>query len=423
MLGWLLLGIALLVRDIYWLWHDRENLQEVQKIATRPGGRAARHQALRDWAEGHPRSQLAGWLRLVWQSGEHGTRLDAAALTATIKHHSGNRHYGFNYVSRSAILLGLAFTSYGLCTTLLQIAPALRASGLAYEAWVAGVQLAMAQALGGMATAFSTSLAGVGITLLLTCCGMFLTKYHRRYLDEADTFIQSHVIPIFAAQTSQSETSALAGAVREVQKVLTTISEQYGELRKQLEETERIREDMEDMRRGLRTSVSQFCEGLTAFGQHVATFEAGARTVEETGTGLRTALMEGLGHVARSQEEGFEVIRQAQADGIARLELYRTEVIEPFRADVVDGSSRLRQQTETMLAHIRQLCDQAQAAHHAIGRVSETLDTTVADIGQRLTDVSREQLLRQQQSITDLARTTQDRVTQVTNLLDRVLRS
>lgn len=423
MVGWFGLGFFFFLRDCLYLRGDLQQLRGLRaKVDTAPEVEQKRA-VLEKWIAGRERVPLASWLRLVWQAGSHGSSLDAAALTESIQGQAHDRHYGFTYFSRSMILLGLAFTSWGLCRTLMSIVPAMQAVDLPYDAWVRGVQHALAAALGAMALAFTTSLLGILGTLVLNLLGTFLRRWHRNYVSEVLAFVQGRVIPYYAERAARDESDAVASALREVRSAIESIGAQYAELRAQIEDTERIREEMDEMRKGLRTAVGRFAEGVKQFGEHAALVDQGVRAFETTGVGLRTALMEGLGHVAESQQRGFEVIAQAQADGVASLNAYRQEVIEPFRQDLASRYAQQMTMAETMLRQIDESFTRLDASNRAVTRVSETLETSVQVFTDQMTTAVRNSMAEQNRSLEGFRNTSQQRVDEVTRLFADLLRT
>lgn len=258
------------------------------------------------WAEAHATSSIARWVFTAHNAALAGGVPDAAALTDAIWSHERERFQWVRFFGRYAILLGLFFTSIGLCVTLMDIGPALTAQGLNEAEWLSGVKKAMADALVGMSTAFYSSLVGIGITLLLQVLNLlFFLPAHEKHVVNLDGFVQGSLIPVFSAIAEKDRNDVIVHAMNRAEAMFQQSCEQFAESRAQYdrlyERAAAHAADLAGIRDTLTGSLSTFGERVTALAGQVDRLDGVSDKLRQSADAMGHAIEQGLSQIEATQ--------------------------------------------------------------------------------------------------------------------------
>ncbi len=338
--AWLALGLVMLVRDRVWLHQDVSRLSAVRAIVYEvPEPDHAEKLRLRGalvtWA-GSNSSPIARWLTILNNAVLVGGQVDASSFVDGIWAVEIRRHSAFTFLARFAILVGLLFTSAGLCKTLADVAPTLVQHAATPEEWVRRVQEAMSQALGGMSTAFHSSLAGIGISLLLFTLGYLLyLRKHDRYMADLEAFVQGGLIPVYSSIVEQDRSDVVREVLERVEESFGDVRQQYESILKkqteQLEQLAKYRSDLVLAGQGLAGAIESFTGGITLLKGVGGEMQQAAKAISVVmGAGVKK-----LVDTHREQEE--------------ELRRFQLDVIKPF-ADELTGQFREQREANDRLA-------------------------------------------------------------------------
>ncbi|MDV7271289.1 biopolymer transporter ExbB [Thioclava sp. A2] len=163
------------------------------------------------------------------------------------------------YITNLLIFLGLLGTFYGLATTVPAVVETIRAlapqegeSGLAvFDKLMAGLE----SQLGGMGTAFSSSLLGLAGSLVVGMLELFVSHGQNRFYRELEEWISSITRLSFTGADGEGEGSMVAG-------ILDHMSEQMDTLREMFMQTEAARQHTDAHLNTLAAGVVELAEQL-----------------------------------------------------------------------------------------------------------------------------------------------------------------
>jgi hypothetical protein len=210
------------------------------------------------------------------------------------------------YVTNLLIFLGLLGTFYGLATTVPAVVETIRA--LAPQEGESGLQVfdnlmgGLEAQLGGMGTAFSSSLLGLAGSLVVGLLELFVTHGQNRFYRELEEWISSITRLSFTGAEGEGEQSMVAG-------ILDHMAEQMATLRDLFAETEAGRIATDDR-------LNRLADGVVALSEHLGA-EVDARAAQALslqrmaeGQARLTAALEA--NAARMAEAGDEFDIQAE---------------------------------------------------------------------------------------------------------------
>lgn len=173
------------------------------------------------------------------------------------------------YVTNLLIFLGLLGTFYGLATTVPAVVETIRA--LAPQEGESGLQVfdklmsGLEAQLGGMGTAFSSSLLGLAGSLVVGLLELFVTHGQNRFYRELEEWISSITRLSFTGAEGEGEQSMVAG-------ILDHMAEQMSMLRDLFAETEAGRIATDER-------LNRLADGVVALSDHLGS-EIEARSAQ-----------------------------------------------------------------------------------------------------------------------------------------------
>lgn len=163
------------------------------------------------------------------------------------------------YLSNLLIFLGLLGTFYGLATTVPAVVETIRAlapqEGESAMAVFDKLMTGLEAQLGGMGTAFSSSLLGLAGSLVVGLLELFATHGQNRFYGELEEWISSITRLSFAGVEGESEASAGA-------EILDHMAEQMENLQNLMAGAEAARSATDDRLAGLTDAFGAFAQGL-----------------------------------------------------------------------------------------------------------------------------------------------------------------
>ncbi|MGD9918135.1 MAG: biopolymer transporter ExbB [Paenirhodobacter sp.] len=185
------------------------------------------------------------------------------------------------YLTNLLIFLGLLGTFYGLATTVPGVVDTIRAlapqgnegATVVFDRLMTGLE----SQLGGMGTAFSSSLLGLAGSLVVGLLELFVTHGQNRFYGELEEWISSITRLSFAAAEGEGETSAVA-------EILDHMAEQMDSLQTLFVRSENARGQTEIRLANLTEAFGALAQGLN-------------RDLE-----TRAAQVQMLGHMAEGQD-------------------------------------------------------------------------------------------------------------------------
>lgn len=353
MLGWLGAGVLVILWNHWLVYQDALDLAVVKDFVKDARGSNYEQKIqirleLFNWAQSKPTAPIARWIFTAHNAALAGAMPDAAALTDAIWSHERERFQWFRFFSRYAILLGLFFTSVGLCITLFDIRPALTASGLSEAEWLKGVKAAMALALGGMAVAFFSSLLGIFITLVLQFVNLVaFSRYHERHVINLDAYVQGSLIPVFSALVEKDRNDVIVHAMNRAEEMFKATCEQTIEVRQQYERLFTQTGEYAGHLKDLRDTLARALHGLTgqieSLGGQIERLDGVSGRLSQAAESMGGAIEHGLEQIEVTQRKVAEHVSIQQAESVkivASLERTRERLDEEARASA-SASKRL----------------------------------------------------------------------------------
>lgn len=337
--GYLALGVGTIIYYRFRLHADLRHFKRLKHEfeSVHPGSKSPKE--LKDWIGQFKQPSLAQWVRIADNSVRGGMLPDAAAITDALWSQERERYSLIRFLARNAIILGLLFTSLGLAKTLFEVSPALQASTGIGEQWVKNVQAAMGQALGGMSLAFTSSLWGLSVNLILSVLELLIFhRAHSRYIKELDTLIQEKLIPCFAfilEGQHRHRFETLKDAISKVSTGLSEVREQYERV---LDVQTRQQEALSRASDSLKQSSMLFDNQLKAFGTYMGGLGEAAK-----GMGAHTKRLE------EAIAKGLKAVDETQGRHIKEQKHFQDHVVVPFVARVTNEEQHQRESARALL--------------------------------------------------------------------------
>lgn len=366
MTAWLVMGILTVFFNRQLISDDARDLEAAKELTkdaqgSNYEGKVVIRKALFDWAMAKPQSHLARWIFTAHNATVSGAMPEAGALTDAIWSQERERFQWFKFFGRYAILLGLFFTSIGLCVTMFEIRPALTASGLSEAEWLLGVKRAMAEALGGMATAFFSSLYGMFITIVLQVVNLvFLASHHERHVMALDAFVQGNLVPVFSALVEKDRNDVIVDAMNRAEEMFKESCKQIEGVREQYEKLfERSGEytsTLRELRDSFSGSLSYFGQQIDDLGKHADKLGSVTGAFSQAADNMSQAIDTGLGRIHNTQTEVARHIEIQQREASAIV-----AGIEQTRERLEAGTTTQRQASDNLTATAQALAALQQA--------------------------------------------------------------
>lgn len=420
---WVALGIGTLIFSLIQIQRERIQLDKLAEIALQargsdhPGKIKLRGEIV-EWVDKHATLDLRRWVYTAHNTALGGGMTDASALTDAIWSHERERFSLFRFLSKNAILLGLLFTSAGLCLTLSEVAPTLQASGLESDAWMSEVQKAMSGAMGGMSAAFYSSLFGIFATLILNLLGLLtLYPFHERYLGDVDAFIQGALVPVFTAIVEKDRNDVITDVLERTEKSFNEVRLQYEQAlslhQRQGDEVAEMRRETHALAHTLSQNMGVLAEQISKLSQATGNMENFTKPIAEA---IKTGLegIEDAQHVSNQQFESlqqlvFEPFTQAIANQFSSQQADTRRVID-YIGNVSVQIEELSKQMGTSLEQMTndfetQAKASQQATHAMVGSITR-LEMVLGDSAEQQNQHLQNQTVSLQQITTDQTKLT-----------------
>jgi hypothetical protein len=219
------------------------------------------------------------------------------------------------YLSNLLIFLGLLGTFYGLATTVPGVVDTIRAlaphPGEAATAVFDRLMSGLEGQLGGMGTAFSSSLLGLAGSLVVGLLELFVTHGQNRFYGELEDWISSITRLSFAGAEGEGEGSAVAG-------ILDHMSEQMDSLQTLFARAEHARGQTE-------TQLAQLVQVFAGFSQQMGG-EIDARAAQAQALRRMAEGQERLIEALNGLAERAAAAQDAEVDAEMRMRLRSIDV-------------------------------------------------------------------------------------------------
>ena len=131
------------------------------------------------------------------------------------------------YITNTLIFLGLLGTFWGLILTVGGFAELISNLNFSDESVMQSMQTGLSRPLAGMATAFTSSLLGLGGSLTVGFLGLQVQTAQNAIYRELEDYLSAHTHPVFAAETTVLPQINLATRelTRSVQNLTQTVSD------------------------------------------------------------------------------------------------------------------------------------------------------------------------------------------------------
>lgn len=370
--AWLVIGLVSLIGSIWSVLQSRKKLGVLNNIAV--NARSSNHNEklkLREevvlWADKHAPKSLSRWIYTVHNAVVAGGMADASALTDAIWSQERERFRLFKYICRYSVMVGLLFTSAGLCLTLMSVGPALQASGLDPDAWMRTVQTAMAGALGGMSTAFYSSLYAIITALILNLLGLItLYPLHDSYLARMDAFIQGRLVPLFTSIAEKDRNDVISLVMDQTERALKEVQRQYEEALEHFKSQQSL---LNQSTLAVNRIAGQLTQDIYSFSNEVTILSEATRNMKDFSKPIAHAI-----------EKGLQAVRDAQVTSNKQFAEMQSDLFEPFTKAIAEQFSQQQRHTQQVFNDMQTVTDQI-----------TILNTKMTGSLQQMTDDLREQ--------------------------------
>lgn len=310
-----------------------------------------------------PRSQLLQRIRLLEQLHRRHQRVNADALAAISAEAFRQQTSFARYVASTLVLLGLTGTLWGLGTAVHQLALSFGAeSGLSIQSIRDGIF----QTLGGMTTAFSTTLAGVFGSVVVVAAVRVYSAAASEVVRDLEAISISALVPLY----DTSEAGILDIAAQRLDSLTKVFEERLSNLAVELENRGNALELT--VRRGVEGLIEKFTARTSEL---LRSFEA----TRDQMTQLLGDPDSAEGSVAASLERVAEAA--AGLDGAATA---ARELVPELRTGIIQALGTGQQEfTVAMQGHasqLRELLEEHVKAAEQIARGTDTLAKSGADM-------------------------------------------
>jgi|GEM_PF-2011718 len=317
------------------------------------------------------------------------------------------------YFAGIFILLGLIGTVFGLSQSIINIQPIL--SQLKDVSDLANISVAIASTLSGMKTAFSSTIAGLLATVILTFLNFLYSRYSASFLNRFESFTTLYLVPFFlipnmgeasirfadsvvkTAETLNNSTNPLlevsgqlqgtVDRMNEFSKEFEAVAQRYDEMVQKLSETQQTMVDLQQqINNRFSETVSQSEQILSKFQQDTGTLvtqsAAAAQQVAENITEtIRTSLSDFVGKQVDTIQSIADGIKDATIAQEQKLTAYQDEIKNRYQemASAMVKISELSSQMYNWTLSNTSQDQQAKIAERE-GRLLKTMETLVVNL-------------------------------------------
>lgn len=253
------------------------------------------------------------------------------------------------YISNLLIFLGLLGTFYGLATTVPAVVETIRAlapsEGDSAITVFSRLMTGLESQLGGMGTAFASSLLGLAGSLVIGLLELFANHGQNRFYRELEDWLSSITRLGFAA--SEGETTADTAIINALAEHM---AEQMDALQTLYTNSDVSRAMVDERLGRLAGAVERLAERLTGEDGQAAVLK---RLTDAQGSGLAQLAQvqgEGLTRLAERQDEVMGRLLATQDKGLSRLAEAQEAMVEKLSAEQGEVLARVASGQERMIA-------------------------------------------------------------------------
>lgn len=194
------------IARIGWQW---ENLRRVQTYFTRNHGFCDISQLLDRLKEANvkPQSIIYRRINALLQIRDSGGQVDNDALADILTGKESRRASLANHILGILIILGLVGTLWGLITALIEVRPIV--TGIEDFEELAEISKTLELIVGGMSTAFVTTITGLLTSLGLGLVGLVFNRVQSFFRTALEEFVSTDILPRFTQTPEASIDSAV----------------------------------------------------------------------------------------------------------------------------------------------------------------------------------------------------------------------
>ena len=206
------IGVANYLYQIVRIGWEWENLRRVQTYFTRNHGFGDISQLLArlDEASVKPRSIIYRRIKALLQIRDSGGQIDNDALADILTGKESRRASLANHILGILIILGLVGTLWGLITALIEVRPIV--TGIEDFEELAEISKTLELIVGGMSTAFVTTITGLLTSLGLGLVGLVFNRVQSFFRTALEECVSTEILPRF----TQTPEAAIDSAVKQL---------------------------------------------------------------------------------------------------------------------------------------------------------------------------------------------------------------
>ena len=207
--GLFVIGVANYLFQIAWIGWQWENLRRVQTYFTRNHGFGDISQLPASLNEAKVSRQSIIYRRIeaLLQIRDSGGQIDNDALADILTGKESRRASLANHILGVLIILGLVGTLWGLITALIEVRPIV--TGIEDFEELAEISKTLELIVGGMSTAFVTTITGLLTSLGLGLVGLVFNRVQSFFRTALEEFVSTAILPRFTQTPEASIDSAV----------------------------------------------------------------------------------------------------------------------------------------------------------------------------------------------------------------------
>ena len=419
------IGVFNYLLQIVWVGWEWLNLKRIQDYWTRNHGlgdvsqKTALLERL-DEAKVWPRSIIYRRIEALLQVRDSGGHIDNDALADIRIGKESQRASVANHILGILIILGLVGTLWGLITALIEVRPIV--TGVQDFDELAEISKTLELTVGGMSTAFATTLAGLLTSLVLGVIGLGFNRAQSFFLTTLEEFVSTAILPRFTQTPEASIESAVQKLAECTNMLKFATDENVAAMRRaiqqltdtswggHLEQQQILAFKFDETSENLLKSLGGINEYQLLITAAVDAFkDMTAKTMGEI-TGYQDALHQGLEEsVPRLEEESTALQAAIQA-----YQASQSELIDKFSTALQAQIQTVSERQQDMVQTLMQLVTEEREASQAAMRESQD---SQAEFLQNLSDT----LLSDMHAITGQQQNVVHVLTQFTDNLMQLL--
>ncbi len=217
--GFFVIGIINYLLQIALIGRQWGNLWRVQTYFTRNHGFGDISQllAILDETKVWDQSIIYQRIKALLQIRDSGGQVDNDALADILTGKESRRASFANHILGILIILGLVGTLWGLITALTEVRPIV--TGIEDFEELAEISKTLELTVGGMSTAFGTTIAGLLTSLVLGLVGLVFNRVQSSFRTALEEFVSKEILPRFT-QTPEASIDSAVKQLAECTKML-----------------------------------------------------------------------------------------------------------------------------------------------------------------------------------------------------------